>query len=115
MSVSDHQPPAPLSAATWRDATIVFVIFTVAQVADGFLTYWGVGMLGVGAEGNHLLVTSIGAIGVSRALISAKLLACVCGYILYRTATHRPLAIAAGLYLGTAIAPWLIILSQALG
>ena len=32
-----------LSAASWREATIVFFIFTAAQIADGLLTYWGEG------------------------------------------------------------------------
>ena len=41
---------------------------------------------------------------------SAKLLACVCGYVLYQTASHKPLAIMAGLYIGVAIAPWLLVL-----
>jgi len=84
----------------------------MAQVLDGLLTYAGVRLLGVEAEGNVLLATSIQAIGAPRALLSAKLLACVCGYILYRTAWHRPLAITAGLYVGVAIVPWIGILAR---
>jgi hypothetical protein len=90
---------------------VVFAIFTVAQVLDGLLTYWGVTTLGIHVEGNNLLAASMHAIGPARALVSAKLLACVCGYILYRTASHRPLAIMAGLYIGVAITPWLLVLS----
>jgi hypothetical protein len=90
-------------------ATSVFVVFLVAQVLDGLLTYWGVSLLGVGVEANALIATAIEAIGAERALLSAKLLACVCGYILYRTSYHRPLAIAAGLYLGVAVIPWLLV------
>ena len=60
---------------------------------------------------NDLLATSMYAIGPGRALVSAKLLACVCGYILYRTASYRPLAIMAGLYIGVAVTPWLLVFS----
>ena len=92
-----------------REATSVFAMFLTIQVLDGLFTYWGVSTLGVGVEANALLVTSMGAMGAPRALLSAKLLACLCGYILYRTECHRPLAITTGLYLGMAIVPWLLI------
>ena len=107
----------PLSSArvttanvSWAEATVVFAIFTLAQLADGVLTYWGVTTLGIHVEGNDLLAASMHAIGPFRALVSAKLLACVCGYILYRTASHKPLAIMAGLYIGVAVTPWLLVL-----
>lgn len=103
-----------LSPAAWREATIVFAIFTAAQIADGLLTYWGVTTLGIHVEGNRLLAATMHAIGPLQALVSAKLLACVCGYILYRTASHRPLAVMAGLYIGVAVTPWLLVLSGVL-
>jgi len=99
-----------VSADSGAQATLVFAIFTLAQIADGLLTYWGVTTLGIHVEGNDLLAASMHAIGPFRALVSAKLLACVCGYVLYRTASHKPLAIMAGLYIGVAIAPWLMVL-----
>lgn len=92
-----------------RETASVFAMFLATQILDGLLTYWGVSMLGVGIEANALLATSMAAMGAPRALLSAKLLACLCGYILYRTEFHRPLAIATGLYLGVAIFPWLLI------
>jgi hypothetical protein len=95
---------------SWREATIVLVIFIAAQIADGLLTYWGVTTLGIHVEGNGLLAAGMHAIGPFPALLSAKLVACVCGYVLYRTASHRPLAVMAGLYIGVAIAPWLLVL-----
>jgi hypothetical protein len=101
---------ARAASVSWHEATIVLIIFTVAQVADGLLTYWGVTTLGIHVEGNDLLAASMHAIGPFRALVSAKVLACVCGYVLYRTASHRPLAIMAGLYIGVAVAPWLLVL-----
>jgi hypothetical protein len=97
------------TAVSWSEATVVFVIFTAAQLADGLLTYWGVTTLGIHVEGNDLLATTMYAIGPGRALVSAKLLACICGYILYRTASHRPLAVMAGLYIGVAVTPWLLV------
>ena len=101
-----RETPASVS---WPDANVVFAVFTIAQFLDGALTYWGVSTLGIHVEGNDLLAATMYAIGPAPALISAKLLACLCGYILYRTASHRPLAVMAGLYLGVAVAPWLMI------
>ena len=102
-----------LQAPSWPEAAAVFAIFLAVQVLDGVLTYAGVTMLGVEAEGNMLLAASIEAIGAPRALLAAKLLACVCGYILFRTQSYRALAVAAGLYIGVAIVPWIGILGNA--
>lgn len=99
------------SEVSWGQATVVFAIFTLAQFADGLLTYWGVSALGIHVEGNGLLAAAMHAIGPAPALVVAKLVACVCGYVLYRTASHRPLAIMAGLYIGVAITPWVLVLS----
>src|SRR5688572_11256148 len=101
----------PTSAPSWPEATIVFAVFLTAQVLDGVLTYIGVSLLGVDVEANILLATSMAAIGTPSTLIAAKLLACGCGYVLYRTAWHRPLAITAGLYVGVAVVPWLGIMA----
>jgi hypothetical protein len=104
--------PLPGEQPAWRDATIVFVIFLLAQVMDGVLTYVGVSLLGIGIEANFLLATWMEVIGAPTALLGAKLMACGCGYILYRTAWHRPLAITAGLCLGVAVVPWLGIIAR---
>lgn len=111
--VQKHVFPAKdhTTAAAWREATIVLAIFIAAQVADGVLTYWGVTTLGIHVEGNGLLAAVMHAIGPFSALVSAKLMACVCGYVLYRTASHRPLAVMAGLYIGIAVTPWLFVFS----
>ena len=99
-----------LDPARARQATVVFAVFLTAQILDGVLTYLGVRLLGLQVEANPLLSTSMHAIGAPRALLASKLLACVCGYILYRTASHRPLAITAGLCVGVAVVPWIGIL-----
>ena len=104
----------PTDAQTWRQATIVFVIFVLAQVLDGILTYIGVSRLGIEIEANVLLATWMHLIGAPTALLGAKLMACGCGYILYRTAWHRPLAITAGLCLGVAVIPWIGIVATLL-
>jgi len=103
--------PDPIA---WRHATMVFVVFLAAQVIDGVLTYVGVSVFGLHVEANPLLSTSMHAMGAPRALLSSKLLACVCGYILYRTAFHRPLAITAGLCVGVAVVPWLGVVGRLL-
>jgi hypothetical protein len=83
----------------WREATIVLAIFLAAQVADGVLTYWGVTTLGIHVEGNDLLAATMRAFGPFPALVSAKLLA---------------LAIMAGLYIGVAVTPWLLVMGGVL-
>ena len=98
----------------WSDGTAVFAVFLVAQILDGALTYFGITLLGIEMEANPLLAASMHSIGAPQALIAAKLLACACGYILYRTEFHRPLAITAGLYVGVAIVPWLHIVGTLL-
>jgi hypothetical protein len=104
-------PAKDTSPAGWREATTVLVVFTLAQIADGVLTYWGVTTLGIHVEGNDLLAATMLAIGPFRALVSAKTIACICGYVLYRTASHKPLAVMAGLYIGVAVTPWVLVLS----
>jgi Domain of unknown function (DUF5658) len=94
-----------------RQEGLVLVIFLVAQVLDGVLTYAGIRQLGLGVEANELLVFYIDAFGVGTALVGAKGLACACGLILYVAHYHRPLAVAAGAYLGVAVVPWVVVLS----
>lgn len=105
-------PPGTFEPPHARHATLVFAVFLTAQILDGVLTYLGVSRLGLEMEANPLLSMSMYAIGAPRALLSSKLLACVCGYILYRSAFHRPLAITAGLCVGVAVVPWLGIIGR---
>lgn len=93
-------------------APAVFAIFVSAQLLDGGLTYLGVNELGIGIEGNVLLATVMGAFGAAPALLGAKTLACLCGLILYLTERHRALAAAAGIYVGAAVGPWLVVLTS---
>jgi hypothetical protein len=108
-SMVTAEQAAPTSIVS-RQAVSVLGLFLVAQVFDGVLTYRGVSTLGVAAEANLLLATAIEAIGAARALVSAKLLASACGYILFCGGFHRLLAVATGLYFGVAVLPWLTII-----
>jgi Domain of unknown function (DUF5658) len=94
-----------------RQEPVVFLIFLVAQALDGILTYAGIRELGMAVEANQLIVFYSDMFGVGAALIGAKGLACACGLILYAAHYHRSLAVAAGVYIGVAVVPWLLALS----
>jgi hypothetical protein len=100
----------------WADqAPFVLAIFVTAQVLDGVLTYWGLHRIGPDVEANTYLASAIQALGAAPVLFAAKSLGCMCGAILYITERYRALAISAGLYLGVAIIPWLLIILLHLG
>lgn len=94
-----------------RQQMAVLATFLTVQVLDGFLTYWGVRQFGIGVEGNALVQTTIHMLGVAPALLATKSFACLCGLILHVTESHRPLAVAAGSYIGLALFPWMLLLS----
>lgn len=100
-----------LNATAVRQPMIVLATFLAVQVLDGLLTYWGVREFGVHVEGNDLVVTTMHLLGPAPALFATKCFACLCGLILYVTERHRPLAVAAGGYIGLAVFPWMTILS----
>jgi hypothetical protein len=88
---------------------VVLAIFVLAQVLDGVLTYWGVGRFGLDVEMNSWLAGFMVAIGPGPALVAAKTLACVCGVVLFMTASLRVLAVAAGWCIGFALVPWVLL------
>ena len=89
---------------------LTVVLFLLAQVCDGVLTYVAVRHFGTSAEGNPLLAVWMTLVGPEPALVGAKLLAAGCGLILYVVAFHRVLLALTMLYAAAAIAPWLAIL-----
>lgn len=93
-----------------RPSRIVLVLFLLAQVCDGLLTYIAVSSFGVAAEGNILLATWIMLIGPAPALLGAKILASGCGIVLYLYGVHRALAALTALYAIGAVAPWVVVL-----
>ena len=92
-----------------KQAPIVLAIFLATQLLDGLLTYWGVTRFGIDLEMNTLLVATIQQVGPGAALLAAKGFACLCGVILYVNFYLRPLAAVAGLCLGVAVVPWLVL------
>ena len=89
------------------------LVFILLQFADGVLTYAAVERFGTGAEGNPILATWIMITGAAPALIGAKLVACMCGGVLYAAGVHHVLVGLSALYLFAAVMPWLQIFSQA--
>ena len=97
--------------AVQREEVLVLIIFLVAQILDGALTYVGVLHFGIEAEGNVLLTTLMHAWGTGPALVAAKLFSSACGLMLFAVSVYRVLAAAAGACIGFAVIPWMAILS----
>ncbi len=89
---------------------VVLLLFLSAQVCDGLFTYAAVHAEGIIAEGNLLLATWMSLIGVGPALLGAKLMAAVCGVILYARGVHGALALLTLFYAFAAVGPWMIAL-----
>jgi hypothetical protein len=92
-----------------NQAPIVLAVFILTQMLDGTLTYWGVTKFGLAVESNAYLLTLMESIGPAQALIAAKMVAVVCGFILFSTTSFRVLAVATGWCLGFAVVPWLVL------
>ena len=88
---------------------LIVVLFLIAQVCDGVLTYAALQLFGPQAEGNPLLLTWIALVGPESALLGAKVLASGCGILLYLVGTHRVLFGLTLLYGVAAVGPWLAI------
>jgi hypothetical protein len=99
----------PLTPAS-RFGDCALVLFLVAQVLDGGLTYLGVATFGRSVEANPLLNWLMHTVGDGPALAVAKLVAGGCGIALYLTAVHKIVALLTAFYLAAAILPWASIL-----
>jgi len=86
---------------------IVIATFLLAQVCDGVLTYAAIQLFGASAEGNPIITTWMALVGPEPAIVGAKLLASVCGVILYGLGVHRILLVLTLFYGVAAVAPWL--------
>jgi hypothetical protein len=93
-----------------RFGDAVLLVFLVAQVCDGVLTYVGVHTFGASIEANPVVAWYIAGLGVGTALIAAKGLAFSCAALLYLFDRHRTLAALAVLYAVVAVVPWLTLL-----
>lgn len=89
---------------------IVFAAFLLTQILDGILTYVGVSIFGIAAEGNPLLAYLMSSYGEAIALAGAKVVAALCGVALYMLAVDRLLAMLTLVYIGAAVVPWTLVL-----
>ncbi|HEX6973180.1 MAG TPA: DUF5658 family protein [Vicinamibacterales bacterium] len=89
---------------------VALVVFLLAQLLDGILTYVGVTTYGPTMEGNPLIAWLIGHLGEGPALAIAKMAAGGFGIALHLSAVHKAVALLAGFYLAVAVVPWLAIL-----
>ena len=89
---------------------LVLLLFLLAQACDGIFTYVAVSALGLGAEGNLVLGTWMGLVGLAPTLLTAKFLAAAGGVLLYVCGVHRILAGLTLMYGLAAVGPWLVIL-----
>jgi hypothetical protein len=87
----------------------VLIVFLVAQVFDGLLTYTAVAVLQVIGEGNLLLAAAMEAAGAGPALVGAKTIAAAGGLILYLRGCHGILGALTAFYMVGAITPWLYV------
>jgi hypothetical protein len=90
----------------------VILLFLMAQAWDGIFTYVAVYAYGITAEGNALIQTWMYLVGPTAALVGAKVLACLCGVLLYVRGVHHALAALTAMYLVTAVGPWLLIFAR---
>lgn len=88
---------------------LVLLVFFVAQLFDGLLTYTAVAVLGAGGEGNILLAAAMDAAGAGPALFGAKTVAAAGGLFLYLRGCHGILGALTALYMVGAITPWLYV------
>jgi arginine exporter protein ArgO len=89
-----------------RLANAVLLVFILAQVADGVLTYLGIRTFGASIEGNPIVAWYVTAFGAGAALIGAKGLAVACGAALHLLAMHRTIAALTLVYITAAVLPW---------
>jgi hypothetical protein len=107
----------PSTSRPWSDRLsshlsaprLVILLFLVAQGWDGIFTYVAVHAYGITAEGNTIIATWMHLIGPVPALVGAKLLAGLCGALLYVRGVHHALAALTLLYAVTALGPWIAI------
>ena len=89
---------------------LAVVVFLVAQVLDGALTYIGVSTYGIAVEGNPLISWLMTSLGEGPGLATAKVTAGGFGIALHVAGVHKAVALLAGFYYVVAIGPWVAIL-----
>jgi hypothetical protein len=107
-----HRPQARLWHLELRmrpSRQLILLVFLLAQIFDGLLTYTAVAVLGVVEEGNLVLATAMQVAGAGPALFGAKTLAALCGFALYARGLHVVLGALTAFYMTAAITPWLVV------
>ena len=89
---------------------LAVVVFLLAQVLDGALTYIGVSTYGIAVEGNPLISWLMTSLGEGPGLATAKVTAGGFGIALHMAGVHKAVALLAGFYYVVAIGPWVTIL-----
>lgn len=89
---------------------IAVVVFLLAQLSDGVLTYIGVSTYGTSIEGNPLIAWLMASLGHGPGLAAAKVTAGCFGVALHLSSVHKAVAVLAGFYIIVAIIPWIGIL-----
>ena len=112
MQMAFPQATAPTRVTRSRFGDLVFVLFAIVQVADGWLTYHGIRAYGVTAEANPLIVWYAQLFGAAAALTGAKMVAVACGAILHLLARHLVIAALTVAYMVAAVWPWMLLLWQ---
>jgi hypothetical protein len=89
---------------------VAVVVFLLAQVSDGVLTYIGVSTYGTTIEGNPVISWLMASMGHGAGLAAAKVIAGSFGIALHLSSVHKAVALLACFYIVVAIIPWIGIL-----
>jgi hypothetical protein len=100
------QATAPRRVTRSPFGDIIFVLFAAVQIADGWMTYQGIRVYGLGIEANPLIVWYTSIFGAAAALTGAKMVAVICGVILHVLARHVAIAFLTVTYIVAALWPW---------
>ena len=85
-------------------------LFAAVQIADVSLTLDGIGRFGSAIEANPVLAWAMSLLGAGVTLWGAKVLALLCGAVLYKRERHLILTLLTILYVFGAVVPWSMIL-----
>jgi hypothetical protein len=88
----------------------LLAVFVCIQIADAWLTAFGIDRFGVGAEANPLIGLGFVLLGPAAALTVAKGAAVAGAVILYRLSRHGLLTLLTMMYVFVAIMPWAVAL-----
>jgi hypothetical protein len=89
---------------------IVFALFLIVQITDGWLTYQGIERFGSAVEANPIVAWYVLAFGPGTALVGAKSMAATCGVALYLRAMYGTMAFLTAFYVLAAVVPWMHVL-----